>query len=202
MRWLYRLLDYPLVYKIVQIVCAPGSERLLKKHFDFIFQNSSGLTLDVGCGPVCNTPVKQSQQVCGLDINDKYVKEYAAVSMHWGVVGSAFKLPFPDESFDECRCFGMLHHLDDEQTAMTVREMVRCTKKNGSVIVIDAVWPKIPWMLPLAWLNHKLDRGQWIRTEQKFTDIVQKAKTGPWKSYRFMHSYIGHEALSLTLLKK
>jgi ubiquinone/menaquinone biosynthesis C-methylase UbiE len=194
----YHTLEHPSVYNVSQKILAPGSERFLKEHFAKIFKNSHGHILDVGCGPKLNTPSQGT--IFGLDINEDYIHAYSI--HHRGIVGSSTELPFKDNAFDEVRTFGLLHHLDDKQAVATVNEMVRCTKPKGRVIIIDNVWPKNALVRPVAWLNRRLDRGKWVRSEQELRDVVGRAVSFPWMTFRFTYTYVGHEALALTFVKK
>jgi ubiquinone/menaquinone biosynthesis C-methylase UbiE len=194
----YQTLDNPAVYNASQIILAPGAKQLLKKHFERIFKDAKGNILDVGCGPKLNTPSEGS--LFGLDISEHYIQTYAR--QHKGVVGSSTHLPFKDNAFDETRSFGLLHHLENAQAVETVKEMIRCTKPKGRVIVIDNVWPKNALIRPVAWLNRRLDRGKWVRHEQELRDVVGKAVSFPWMTVRFTYTYVGHEALALTFVKK
>lgn len=198
---LYSLLEHPRIYNLSQHLAAPGFEFLLKKHFRAIFNGSRGLVLDVGCGPRLNTPAPEGD-VQGVDINLEYIKQYVRTPRQRGVVGSGDRLPFKDGTFDESRSFGLLHHLPREQAVLTVRAMIRCTKPDGCVIILDNVWPRNPFLRPLAWLNRRLDRGRWVRQERELLSLVTEAYPGPWKPYRFTYTLIGHEALALTVRKK
>jgi len=197
----YRLLEHPTLYKVSQHIVAPGHNILLQRHFQFIFNSSDGKILDVGCGPMLNTPVSHGT-VYGLDINLDYIKKYLIPHKREGVVGSADHIPFKSGVFNESRCFGLLHHLPREAALSTVREMIRCTKANGRVIILDNVWPKKPYLRPLAWLNRRLDRGEWVRYEEELLRIAQEAFAGTWQLSRFTYTFIGQEAIALVLRKK
>src|SRR3989338_2851006 len=196
----YRLLEHPLIYNISQHITATGFHFLLKKHFQAIFGESCGLVLDVGCGPRLNTPAPQGE-VCGVDINLGYLRQYSAAHNRTGVLGSADGIPFKNNVFNESRCFGLLHHLPRETALLTVREMIRCTKAGGRVIILDNVWPRTPYVRPLAWLSRRLDRGRWVRREAELVRLAEEAHAGPWQSSRFTYTFIGQEALALTLRK-
>jgi len=147
--WLYRLLEFPFVYNLSQWILAPGAGFFLKKHFYSLFSQSRGLILDVGCGPALNTLSAQGT-ICGVDINFEYVKRYANSPRQKGIVASAVAIPFRKDVFEESRCFGLLHHLSKEAASMTVREMVRCTRPQGRIVILDNVWPRRAFLRPLA----------------------------------------------------
>ncbi len=200
-RLFYRLLNNPTIYKISQCVLAPGEQVFLNRYFRSLPTPLKGRVLDVGCGPQMYTLIPQAN-IFGLDIHEDYVKKYVKKIKACGVVAAAEKIPFQSKSFDEVRCFGLLHHLPEETAIKIVQEMVRCTKEEGLVVVLDNVWPKRAWLRPLAWLLRRLDRGDWVRDEQTLKDLVAKASPVDWTIKRFTYSYLGHEALGFHMIKR
>ena len=211
----YRLLKFPLIYSLSQKLLAPGAGCLLKKHYRNIFGKPRGWVLDVGCGPLLTTPVPEGI-IVGIDINQLYVKKYTDVSIGTnphnkrlytgklkplGIVCPADSLPFHDNMFDESRCVGLLHHLPTESALSTIMEMIRCTRAEGKIIILDNVWPKIPFSRPIAWLTRRFDRGEWVRTEDELLKLASTAYSGNWHQLRFTYSYTGLEALLLTMQK-
>ena len=189
-----------MVYSVSQYIVAPGFNFLLPKHFRAVFNGSSGMVLDVGCGPRMNTPAPQGD-VYGVDVNLNYVRQYSAAPNRTGILGSGDGIPFKDNVFNESRCFGLLHHLPGDKALLTVREMIRCTKTGGRVIILDNIWPRNPYLRPLAWLSRRLDRGRWVRHEEALLRLAREAHAGPWQSNRFTYTFIGQEAVALTLRK-
>jgi ubiquinone/menaquinone biosynthesis C-methylase UbiE len=49
----------------------------------------------------------------------------------------ASALPFEDASFEAVFCFGMLHHVAEEQRGAVMAETLRVVKRNGSVVVFE-----------------------------------------------------------------
>ncbi len=86
--------------------------------------------LDIGCGQGrISALLKQlGYDVYGLDV---------AHGNYWNsdkfVIGSCEKMPFSDESFDLCTCFGVLGLVYDEAQAM--REIYRVLKKDGTLVI-------------------------------------------------------------------
>ena len=211
----YRLLKFPLIYFLSQKLLAPGAGCLLKKHYKNIFNKPRGWVLDVGCGPSLTTPLPNGI-IVGIDINQLYVKKYTDVGIYTnphykrlyagklkrlGIVCSADSLPFHDNMFDESRCVGLLHHLPTESALSTIMEMIRCTRAEGKIIILDSVWPKIPFSRPIAWLTRRFDRGEWVRPEDELLKFASTAYSGNWHHIRFTYSYTGLEALLLTMQK-
>jgi hypothetical protein len=53
----------------------------------------------------------------------------------------------------------------------------------------------------LAWLTRWLDRGKWVRTEDKLLDLVNSAYQGRWEKQRFTYSFTGLEMILLRVQK-
>src|SRR3989338_1942426 len=135
---IYGVLENPLIYTLLQKILAPGSS--LNKNMESFFLNSKGPVLDVGCGPQLTT-MPTAGGIVGVDINWKYVWQYFQAQAiddfpRTGIVAAAQKLPFKDNIFQESRCFGLLHHLPDEEAKCAIQEMLPCTKINGRAIIL------------------------------------------------------------------
>jgi SAM-dependent methyltransferase len=215
MSFLYKLLEIPVFYSLSQMLLAPGSGILLKNQYLRIFGKSRGIVLDVGCGPALTTP-QPDGLIVGADINPHYVEKYTGIGIdtnpqiisdklqrriRFGFVSSADFLPFDDSVFDESRSVGLLHHLHTESATNVVKEMIRCTRPGDYIIILDNVWPHCAICRPLAWLTRWLDRGKWVRTEDKLLDLVNSAYQGRWEKQRFTYSFTGLEMILLRVQK-
>jgi SAM-dependent methyltransferase len=207
---LYRILEIPWVYELVQHLFAPGHRRLQELAFARIDFDAVGPVLDVGCGPRLKTP--NADLVVGADVNPDYIRQFTAGPIdvdpelvdvpspgrrRLGYVAPAESLPFADGRFAEVRCRSLLHHLPHEIAVAAIREMVRCTAPGGRVILIDPVWPRHGWLRPFAWLIMKLDRGEWVRTESDLLALAEEAWPGDWSIRRYLLSYHATEGAIL-----
>lgn len=213
MSFFYKLLEIPVFYSLSQLLLNLGSRLLTRKQYSKIFEGSSGTVLDVGCGPALTTP-QPNGIIAGVDINSRYVKKFIDIdtnlqfipnksgkNIRFGVIASADFLPFPDSVFDECRSLGLLHHLCTESTINVVKEIIRCTRPGGHIIILDNVWPRRAFCRPLAWLIRRFDRGKCVRTEDNLFDLVNRAYQGKWEKQRFLYSFTGLEIISLRIQK-
>jgi SAM-dependent methyltransferase len=216
MNFFYKLLEIPIVYRIVGHILGPGGSYLRKKINAKIFSNPVKKALDVGCGPVCTTP-DPLELLVGLDVNENYIKKYTGgfidtdpslainppPSRHrLGYVASGDKMPFADGIFDEIRSASFFHHLNDNETEETLKEMYRCIHVGGRLIMFDAVWPVNAWTRPIAWFVAKYDRGRYFRTEQQMVTLFQKACPGEWHWERHTYTFTGLELLCLQYIKQ
>lgn len=107
--------------------------------------NGGDRVLDVGCGTGDDVIrmagiVGPFGRAVGLDLSESMIEQARQRSEGSDlpvefVPGSAYDLPFPDASFDACRCERVLQHLDEPLKA--IQEMVRVVRPGGRVLLID-----------------------------------------------------------------
>jgi SAM-dependent methyltransferase len=212
---LYAILDVPWIYRLSQLLLAPGKPWMIQKVFRRAFARSKGRVLDLGCGPKLVSPAPRGLLV-GLDIHEPYLRDYTGGFLdkdtrlirrppkgrdRLGYKGSVDHLPFQAGTFDEVRAIGFLHHLPEKVLKGAIREIRRCLKKGGRVVVLEDLWPKHAWTRPVAWLIRRLDRGDFMRSEEQLLDIFQKAWPGKWESERYTYTLTGTELLYLSRVK-
>lgn len=215
MKKLYALLDIPWVFRLSQALLAPGKSWLMRRVFKQAFAPCPGRVLDLGCGPQLVTPDPGGLLV-GVDLNESFLRQYTrgfldedpqmvfeppAGRRRLGFKASADRLPFADGSFDETRAVGFLHHLAPETLSGAIREMRRCLKPGGRCVVLEDVWPRRAWARPLAWLIRRLDRGDYMRTQEELMWIFQEAWPGEWEWRRYTYTLTGSELLYLSRVK-
>ena len=191
---IFRLLATPFVYKIIQGVLAPGRKALLSSRLRSLPEVliPAEEILDIGCGPYSAFSQERPYPV-GCDFSEVHIASYVGKS-GLGVVGSADHLPFDSSSFKTVICVGLFHHLDDEVVRLSISEMLRICEPGGSVVVVDGVLPKKPWYRPFAFFVRKLDRGRFMRYQQKLVGLLTDMQVG-WKFERMTTTYTGLEAV-------
>jgi ubiquinone/menaquinone biosynthesis C-methylase UbiE len=116
-----------------------------------IIPEIGGKYLDVGChGGFFTSKIKKrlkNAEVYGIDIDDNFIRycEKIYPQGHWQKA-DAHKLPFSDRYFDLITCFEVLEHITDPKEAL--REMRRCLKKEGELIVLI---PTESWLFRIIW---------------------------------------------------
>jgi SAM-dependent methyltransferase len=188
---------------------------MIQKVFDQAFPDSKGKVLDLGCGPKLVTPAPKGLLI-GADISQAYLMEYTGGFLdkdirlvakppkgrtRLGFQASVDRLPFAANSFDEARAVGFLHHLPEKVLEGALREIKRCLKPGGRVVVLEDVWPLRGWTRPLAWFIRRFDRGTYMRTQEELLSLFQKAWPGPWETSRHTYTLTGSELLYLTRRK-
>lgn len=186
---LYRVLDHPKVYELAQVLLAPGQHHRLTDAFRTMAARLPAARdiLDVGCGP-SSWLWRLGLHPVGLDITHSYSARFAAAGEP-AVTASATAIPFAAETFDQTWCFGLLHHLSDEDAKRTIAEMRRVTRDGGAMVIMDAVLPESAWRRPLAYLLRKLDRGGRVRTEAHHRALLGEH----WQVTRELMAYNGLE---------
>lgn len=118
---------------------------------------SAGMSLlDVGCGPGTITADLAERvapgRVVALDESAKVLTEAEAVFAERGLstvetkTGDAYRLPFPDDTFDVVHAHQVLQHLGDPVAAL--REARRVCRPGGTVAVRDADYAAMCWHRP------------------------------------------------------
>jgi SAM-dependent methyltransferase len=196
---LYSILDRPWVYALAQKLLAPGAEHALTHHIREMLSSLpiGDPLLDLGCGP-------QSWLSClgltpvGLDLNSSYMKAYQNLGGS-GIVATAAKVPFRDESFVGVWSIGLLHHLPDDIARAALTEAIRVCRPCGYVVILDAVVPPSVWRRPLAAFIRRLDRGAFMRSEEAIWALLPGRDK--WNSTRFTYAATGLEMLACVLRK-
>jgi len=139
---------------------------MLTFNFNKFNLNHDGLMLDVGCGEgrhIFGVMQDYPDMKCiGLDMDKDSLNkaeegyEYFESISNVGVdflKGSAYSLPFPNNSFDLIVCSEVLEHLHEYNDA--VREIHRVLKPGGKFYAsVPASWPeKICWRLSKDYQN-------------------------------------------------
>lgn len=107
--------------------------------------NGGSRVLDVGCGTGDDVLrmaaiVGPFGRVVGLDLSETMIElarrraEGKDLPVEF-IPGSVYDLPFPDDSFDACRCERVFQHLDEPIRAL--REIVRVIRPGGRILLID-----------------------------------------------------------------
>lgn len=195
----YSALENPTVYRISQILLAPGMDRILTKRLFRTFADipTPKRLLDVGCGPG-SWLWNLGMDPIGADLCHAYTVKFRATG-NTSVTASVTALPFPDDSFDVVFACGLLHHLPEELAREAVAEMTRVARPHGHVVLFDPVLPRVGWLRPIAWALCRLDRGRFIRSQEAYESSLLG---GPdRKAQRFTHSYLGTEGLLCRLRK-
>jgi SAM-dependent methyltransferase len=191
---LYDILEYPMVYRCIQALLAPGQDSdMVELLHSLPPAFAAGRTLDVGCGP-SSWLNRIGIRPVGLDVNVDYLRRFM-LGNQYSVAGSASALPFCSRSFDCATSFGVLHHLPDAAARDAVRDMVRVVRPGGYVFIFDAVYPRSVFHRPLPYALRRLDRGRHVRTEFQLRNLIGSLLPSSAEVRRTSFSLYGLEAL-------
>jgi len=195
----YRLLEWPRIYRLAQLFLAPGADETFTKKIKQLLTQlpPAHRILDIGCGP-SSWLWRVGLHPVGLDLSFVYTLTFSQKAGP-AVTGSAAALPFFDNSFDSVWSIGLLHHLPDDVARQAVKEMIRICRPGGYVVIFDAVLPEPAWQRPAAWMIRRLDRGQFMRTQFVLESILLEHEG--WICERFIYSLTGLEGLLCRYLK-
>ena len=120
--------------------------------------------LDLGCGTATLTILIKKMQpeaeVTGIDIDQTVLEIAKEKAARAGVditldLGTAFRLPYPDNYFDQVASSLMFHHLTRENKIRTLKEVLRVLNPNGQLHVADLGKPQNALMrLPSVFMGH------------------------------------------------
>jgi SAM-dependent methyltransferase len=196
---LYNLLDRPAIYRLSQLLVAPGAEKSITRKIDQLLSQlpSAQHVLDVGCGP-SSWLWRARLHPVGLDISADYTAAFGQLG-ELVVNGSATALPFADECFEGIWSIGLLHHLPDVAVRETLSEMLRVCRTHGYVVVLDAVLPEPVWSRPIAYTLRRLDRGGFVRHQGDLLSLLPSRQS--WRTERFSYTYTGLELVGCYFIR-
>ena len=121
---------------------------VLSEKLEFVKPQHADLSLDVACGPgaFVLALAPRVRFARGLDLTEELLRRARQLQLERNILnvsfdrGEAERLPYPDGVFDLVTCQCSLHHMP--KPAMALREMVRVTKPEGRLAVIDALSPE------------------------------------------------------------
>lgn len=92
--------------------------------------------LEAGCGTGQTlSPLSKRHETVGLDIS-RAALNLTRTNCKNPVLGSIFKIPFNDNTFDLVYNSGVIEHFKDPDNVAAIAEMARVTKPSGRVIII------------------------------------------------------------------
>ncbi len=121
---------------------------VLAEKVDFAKPQPTDFVLDVACGPgaLVLALAPRVQFARGIDLTEEMLHKARALQLERPIANAAFdcgeaeQLPYPAASFDLVTCQMSFHHMPKPELAL--REMVRVTKPEGRLVVIDTLSPE------------------------------------------------------------
>lgn len=138
-------------------------------------------TLDLGCGTGTLAPLFPPKNYLGMDIDAsavRYAKKRFPQYQFKAEDATSLKL---NRKFDLILIVGVVHHLNDKQVDMLLGRVKSHLKKEGKVILIEAIPPIFKWNI-LGLFLRKSDRGAFVRELRQYQRLVGR-------EFRVLKSY-------------
>jgi SAM-dependent methyltransferase len=134
--------------------------------------------LDVGCGYGDLSVHLPDASYVGIDSNKRYIdfanRQHSANGEF--LLGDVSSLSVDTlGSFNAAVAIGVLHHLPDAAVTSMLRSLVEILVPPGRFIAAEPVWD--PQQCTTARVLAALDRGRFVREEQRYVDLLS-----PWFS--------------------
>jgi ubiquinone/menaquinone biosynthesis C-methylase UbiE len=121
---------------------------VLKEKVEFAKPQSTDVVLDLACGPgaFALAIAPRVHSVRGIDLTPEMLRRARVYQAEQQISNAAFvrgdveQLPFPPATFDLVSCQCTFHHLP--KPLLVLREMVRVTKPQGRLLIIDPLAPE------------------------------------------------------------
>ena len=167
------VMGIPIVYQLLQNgIRKPTSDLFLARD---VIQACDGLAiLDVGCGVGRIRRLLGDVHYVGIAHNPSYIKK--ARKTH----GSSSEFHVADVSevpsitalkFDRILLLAVLHHLSDNQVTQLLGHCRTLLRPAGFVVSADPTF--IPKQNPIAYAISRLDRGQFVRTPEAYSQLFE-----------------------------
>lgn len=141
--------------------------------------------LDLGCGPgELLAFLGPDVGYLGLDISPEYIDR---ARQRFGTraefrVGDATAFDPGGRRFDLVLAFGVLHHLDDEQTRGLLTGAARALVAGGRAVTVDPAYAAGQGRAARAIIGR--DRGQHVRTGDQYAQLAREVFPGVTRTMR------------------
>lgn len=130
-------------YDTVAVVISSVRDKVV----DFTSAKNGSKILDVctGTGKQAFAFAKKGYDIVGIDLSEDMLKVASRKNKYENVkfqVAEATNLPFEDNCFDVCCVSFALHDMILTIREKALKEMVRVTKRKGTIVIVDYALPK------------------------------------------------------------
>ena len=167
--FMYRLLEFPTIYALNQMIGAPTVRRYRALIAQHLPQDPARRVIEIGCGLGTARPLF-GPNYTGIDINEAYIENARQNFSGKFCVVDAAKLPFAPDTFDDAFSIATTHHLTDEQLSSMVGQAVAIA---SFLHIVDAILP----VSSVSWFKNayfRMDRGRYPRTIDRLREVVSQ----------------------------
>jgi SAM-dependent methyltransferase len=170
----YRVLRNPHAYSALQRALVRGSETrmsLVRRHIRPA-QDSTILDFGAGTGTIRET-LPASARYIAIEPNPSYCHAMRTLFGNDGSVvecGGVEALERFREAADLVLILAVLHHVDDDEARRIVKAARAALRPHGRLVTVDPCFHDK--QNPVARLLARLDRGPYVRTPERYTQLV------------------------------
>jgi SAM-dependent methyltransferase len=168
------LLAYPLIYRLHNSLTGKANVNKTIVN-EYVKPKKGDKILDIGCGEAEILEYLPEVDYLGVDGNEKYIA-YASKRYK---DKARFLCDFVDShnledkgKYDFMFAFGLIHHINDEDTIKLFQLAKLALKPGGKLITFDGVYTE-DQSKAARWLISK-DRGQCVRDIEGYTKLASK----------------------------
>lgn len=168
----FNLFTYPAISiflrKIVEANFKKQKE-IIKKYFSAAANEK---ILDIGCGTGEFSVFFNSAAYIGIDINKEYIDYAKRKYSSEFLIADAMNLPFSDRTFNKILIIGVLHHLNDKESNIVLKEARRTLTSNGQMLIMEDIKTLKDGFFTN--LIHNVDLGDFIRNQDGYRELLNK----------------------------
>jgi len=170
-----RLLENSKIYEIFQSGIGKSTTSLWILN-DVIAAKPDDRVLDIGCGPAKIAAHFQASTYVGIDHNQRYINK---ARERFGAFAQFYCWDVSDSrvsdlgKFDIVLLLGVLHHLPDESVFSVMKHARKVLRTGGRLVTLDPAFEVAQH--PIAKLLARLDRGRYVRTIDRYRQLVSSS---------------------------
>lgn len=169
------ILKFAEIYEMFQIVFGFSGVRKVAIE-EYLGVKPGSRVFDVGCGPgKILTYLPEGVEYYGFDVEAKYIDH---AQKRYGTRGKFYCRPFDDEVVDEfghadvVMFNGVIHHLPDDLAEQMLATASKAAASSGVVFTLDGCYREK--QNPIARKLLDMDRGEFVRTQEKYEALISK----------------------------
>jgi ubiquinone/menaquinone biosynthesis C-methylase UbiE len=162
---MYKLLENPLIFNMMQKIVSVFVGKAVRFIGSYIRDNCKGKVLDAGCGTGRYADLFDNNYY-GIDMNVRYLRQSGSNNKNF-ICCDATLLPFADHAFDSIFSVSLFHHVKCNDTKKVFAEMVRVSKKEATIMIVDAFYPDSAFDI-VGSVVIRMDRGKHARKKENF----------------------------------
>ena len=165
--------------KVLNDAYALWESKILFKQLGNI-KNKKIVDIACGGGRISVLLAKKGAKVSGVDITmemleyaEKLARKKNCLKNLELINANAWDTKLPSKHFDKTLLLGILEHLPDHQKKLTIKEAVRLTKKNGSILIVINNKQSILLNMNKKWKKPQQNKSGYYSSLMKPDEIIK-----------------------------